>query len=796
MRARVKTGVPEKTRRPTASSGTIPTCDNPVTQLGIEPGLPWWEASMLIAQAPWPRTLKPEVFADLFRVKLESNNSLAQVTIAIGPSVIQHLVKNPEPIRNTRQNEGPTVAFRCDSNQPMTIFICLIVHNTVQSSLRAIEPHKEEPIAFPREMLSLVWYSRRPGIVPGSRWWEACMLTAQPPRHPLVKVSQDKQPSGRLHGRPGVDLHSFPFVQTIVFEIVSLQTSVFLSPLAKQAYYVYLNRRRFSIGCYVYVESRPFLQNCTLLAHTVVKCSFIGVEIPGACQIRVWSNDKRIAKAPQATANNSTPQKGWESLSANHNTPPEGGIICFPATHYVPPTNTYAGAHAVGSRSPRESAWSETLVARLRGGEFSSGARLLQTRVQRPAWTFQELQTLAVKIAQRIDAMRFGAAVAEQSACSPPTKAIRVQYPAGSQDFRMWESCRTMPLVGGFPRGSPVSPALSFWCRFILTSITLVGSQDFASRVGDVADGATGPGLAGSRVCLCELCNNGRPTRSPPNNRPDNKSAVLHTLSSVLPAIQAMNSRLRRISATGQQERRFAHSLVRASSDGHLALQCQYTIQPFNALIFVSRVNCCMCEKKFLCNRRVECGANIQLCGKRESKRPAEMVFLKWWINAKQCSRQVVRKSALSKDNSETALGLGRICRRACAEWVVVALEASPARLACSLGPLVHTVFDTWRTLAQSSPSTVTADNQCAVDIGIFVHKTVESSMQVSRCLFSAVHTQSTQQELVTRVEPGVTEYTAATHERATKDEVDRSRWLRTTSLRVPTLNCFPANTT
>ncbi|KAJ8866147.1 hypothetical protein PR048_033671 [Dryococelus australis] len=29
-------------------------------------------------------------------------------------------------------------------------------------------------------------------------------------------------------------------------------------------------------------------------------------------------------------------------------------------------------------------------------------------------------------------------------------------------DFRMWESCRTMSLVGGFSRGYPVSPALPF----------------------------------------------------------------------------------------------------------------------------------------------------------------------------------------------------------------------------------------------------------------------------------------------------------------------------------------------
>ncbi|KAJ8873627.1 hypothetical protein PR048_024445, partial [Dryococelus australis] len=50
------------------------------------------------------------------------------------------------------------------------------------------------------------------------------------------------------------------------------------------------------------------------------------------------------------------------------------------------------------------------------------------------------------------------AAVAERLASSPPTKANRVQSPAGSRDFRKWESCWTMPSVGGFSRGSPVSP--------------------------------------------------------------------------------------------------------------------------------------------------------------------------------------------------------------------------------------------------------------------------------------------------------------------------------------------------
>ncbi|KAJ8868830.1 hypothetical protein PR048_030371 [Dryococelus australis] len=52
-----------------------------------------------------------------------------------------------------------------------------------------------------------------------------------------------------------------------------------------------------------------------------------------------------------------------------------------------------------------------------------------------------------------------GAVVAERLACPPPTKANRLQSPAGSlPDFRIWESC-LMTLDGGFSRGSPVYPS-------------------------------------------------------------------------------------------------------------------------------------------------------------------------------------------------------------------------------------------------------------------------------------------------------------------------------------------------
>ncbi|KAJ8872509.1 hypothetical protein PR048_026115 [Dryococelus australis] len=44
------------------------------------------------------------------------------------------------------------------------------------------------------------------------------------------------------------------------------------------------------------------------------------------------------------------------------------------------------------------------------------------------------------------------------------------------------ESCRTMPLVGGFSRGSSVSPVLSFRRCSILISIALIGSRDLAVK--------------------------------------------------------------------------------------------------------------------------------------------------------------------------------------------------------------------------------------------------------------------------------------------------------------------------
>ncbi|KAJ8866393.1 hypothetical protein PR048_032236 [Dryococelus australis] len=68
---------------------------------------------------------------------------------------------------------------------------------------------------------------------------------------------------------------------------------------------------------------------------------------------------------------------------------------------------------------------------------------------------------------------------AERLAFLPPIKANRVQSPAGPPPgFPMWKSCRTMPLVGGFSRGSPVyPPPFHSGVSPYSTRFALIGSQ-------------------------------------------------------------------------------------------------------------------------------------------------------------------------------------------------------------------------------------------------------------------------------------------------------------------------------
>ncbi|KAJ8866678.1 hypothetical protein PR048_032539 [Dryococelus australis] len=71
--------------------------------------------------------------------------------------------------------------------------------------------------------------------------------------------------------------------------------------------------------------------------------------------------------------------------------------------------------------------------------------------------------------------------------CSPPNNAKRFLFPEVSLPyFRMWESCRTMPLVAGFSRGYlPFLPPFHSGVAPYSRRFTLIGSQDL-SQVANI----------------------------------------------------------------------------------------------------------------------------------------------------------------------------------------------------------------------------------------------------------------------------------------------------------------------
>ncbi|KAJ8877404.1 hypothetical protein PR048_021858 [Dryococelus australis] len=101
-----------------------------------------------------------------------------------------------------------------------------------------------------------------------------------------------------------------------------------------------------------------------------------------------------------------------------------------------------------GRMSPlKEAPWDMCITER--------GNEELQSSVTTKKWNNDEIQGQGKREHPGKTSRTDGAAVTKWLACSPPTKANRVQSPDGLRpDFRIWESCRTMPLVGGFSPGS------------------------------------------------------------------------------------------------------------------------------------------------------------------------------------------------------------------------------------------------------------------------------------------------------------------------------------------------------
>ncbi|KAJ8866025.1 hypothetical protein PR048_033549 [Dryococelus australis] len=108
-----KQEIPKKTRRPAASSGAIPTRENPrVTRPGIEQGSARWEASSLTAQTPWPRD------------KIDVKHLYTIVDFAIGLQFIRHALDDSEPIADVQGNNSEP-SFAIGSFELLRVPICL-----------------------------------------------------------------------------------------------------------------------------------------------------------------------------------------------------------------------------------------------------------------------------------------------------------------------------------------------------------------------------------------------------------------------------------------------------------------------------------------------------------------------------------------------------------------------------------------------------------------------------------------------------------------------------------------------
>ncbi|KAJ8870423.1 hypothetical protein PR048_029445 [Dryococelus australis] len=101
------------------------------------------------------------------------------------------------------------------------------------------------------------------------------------------------------------------------------------------------------------------------------------------------------------------------------------------------------------------------------------------------------------------------------------------------------------------------------------------------------------------------------------------------------------------------------------------------------------------------------------------------------YVHAAQWNHCTPVQCLARRSEGSSAARVNVVFKRAKNIQVGGALKSGMDRRGQGQEPLVHRVLGpSWRRLAQSLPSAMTADNQCVVNIGIFVHKTVESGLQ------------------------------------------------------------------
>ncbi|KAJ8867385.1 hypothetical protein PR048_031186 [Dryococelus australis] len=271
--------------------------------------------------------------------------------------------------------------------------------------------------------------------------------------------------------------------------------------------------------------------------------------------------------------------------------------------------------------------------------------------------------------------------IAEWLGYSPPTHSNRVRFSAGPlPDSHMWELCQTMPLVGEFSRGSPVSP------------------------------GPCIPALLHNRLAL-------------PSSALETSIYQLHIgcLLSQRKATIGLASSRRRQTPCGPMAKSHSHAPEAIKEEWRK--ERDVPLISSDSLIAGTQLPGSVCS--------------------RDGRLPVDASPRKCWECLVASAEAGVPLNTRGVPSTLRRLGRlrgggGSPCDVIAAPSNLVGRGRSPqlrgrrrlrnlANYATAGTTLVHTVFDiSWRMVAQSSPYIVTADSQFAV-----VHMTVQSGLQV-----------------------------------------------------------------
>ncbi|KAJ8872389.1 hypothetical protein PR048_025993 [Dryococelus australis] len=471
--------IPEKTRRPAASSGTIPTCENPgVTQLGIE----------------------PDSALDEYSVKKLATLLAAQRRLAFSAA------RSELSGRGRRGTGGDLNCIVCFSKntfltpaKPRRIVTCFRLLHSISSI-----------------MLQISRASAKLEVT--AKGLQTCSVPTVCTALKLCCVSRKERGSVKDGRRcvPHISLVSLEFVE----QYTDLPTKLRVSGvgggvqdsvqrgIGMWTYEGRLSRRQGPCSIFRTTERDTKESAATNPAETSSQ-----ILTPESSTVQCAVSQRTICRQANekgeilGDVRSSAGIKGWGETGDPRKNPFPSGIVSESVDILL---NRFASGEQLvsqqtikkNSRVPainwaRTSKLSPAVVRPHAQTVLTSAAFALMTRLA-AAWRSRAVGAIPARTplgqgepgggggdyfagahsvitpSTCFDSTAQGATVAERLTRSPPTKAIRVQSPAGS--LRIFACGNRWPA--GLSRGSPVSPALSFRCYSILTTNIHIGSQD------------------------------------------------------------------------------------------------------------------------------------------------------------------------------------------------------------------------------------------------------------------------------------------------------------------------------